>query len=78
MKTLTFRFAGYAGWDLIWSLFSKKFQTRVVAREWIRLMIRKGHQIRPDQTPMYLEMPWGRFRVLDTRGRVEYAPTEAL
>lgn len=66
-KSLCLNFAGYSGFDQIYILFPKRWQTRIVARKWMRAL----NYPDPTVTNVMIQMPWGSFKVLDKKGNVE-------
>lgn len=69
MKTLAFTFSGYTGWDCLLGLLPKRWQAKAVAKAWIKnLGFLKEI---PPNTTMTLNMPFGSFRILDSKGRLE-------
>ena len=76
-RSLVFRFNGYSGLDILSALLPKSWQTRRVAKAWLRALTPANGEA-PDlvKTSVIVEMPWGSFRIVDWAGHVERCRTE--
>ena len=76
-RRLVFNFKGYSGLDILLMLLPKSWQTRRVARAWLRALTPTGGGP-PDlkKTDVVVQMPWGSFKVVDHSGNVEPCATE--
>lgn len=78
-RAMVFNFVGYAGLDVLLSLLPKIWQTKRVARAWLRsLTPPHGEQPNLESTPLILQMPWGAFRILDYSGNVKPCSRENI
>lgn len=63
-RQIIFTFSGYTGIDILLSLFTKRFQVRVMAKRLLR-------NADPETTPIFINTPWGSWRIIDRKGRIE-------
>lgn len=70
MKSLTFVFSGYGGWDVLMGLLPKGLQGRMIARAFIRKMTTGGVAPDPTKTRMVVALPWGSYQIMNSRGKL--------
>lgn len=70
-RSLVFTFSGYSGIDVLAAILPKSWQTKRVARAWLKAL----GDVDLETTVAVIQMPWGSFRIIDKRGnavRVNY------
>lgn len=67
-REISFSFSGYSGWDAWRNILPKSWQTSDVALSLIR-DLKKGSSVPLDfvETPVFIVMPWGCYRILDEK-----------
>ena len=73
-RALVFGFTGWSGWSIFYMLLPKTWQTRIVARAWLRTL----GTVDLDKTDVLVKMPWGTFRVVNQQGMSLRAPGRGI
>ena len=66
-RAMGFTFHGYSGVDVLLTILPKAWQSRIVARRWMKAVGNPD----PLVTRLIINMPWGTYRIVDAAGRLE-------
>lgn len=72
-RGLHWHHTAFTGGEFWKNFLSGKMQARSVAKKLLRANWKDAD---PDKTPLILHMPLGTYRVIDTKGNIEPAPTD--